>query len=239
VRDGGGQWSHAPFQEIFCAGGSAEVAVAGGLAVIVGAGAGDQPFAWSSVDGLHWVEHPGVFEDAGLPFKLLATAAGFVALGAGENGPWFERTADGVTWRDLARLPASKEARPIGATVIGTRLVVFLGDPAGPVQRLSSEEPSTWTVDPAQGLVSSSVIRIEAIPGGLVAIGGDDQGPALFVSGDGLAWRRVNLPESSLGGYIAGVAVGQGRAVILGGASTQTGDMKPAGWVGPASLLAP
>ncbi|MDQ2965997.1 MAG: hypothetical protein M3R57_09135 [Chloroflexota bacterium] len=238
VRDAAGQWSHAPFQEIFCAGGSAEVAVAGGLAVIVGAGAGDQAYTWSSGDGLHWVDHPGVFDGIGLPSGVLATAAGFVALGWSEQGPWFERTVDGGTWRDHAKLPGPTQGRPLGAAVIGTRLVVFLGDPAGPVRRLSSEEPSTWTVDRAEGLVSSSLIRIEAIPGGLVAIGGEEQGPALWVSGDGVAWRRVTLPQGAVGGYIAGVAVGQGRAVILGGVSTPAGDIVPAGWVGPASLLA-
>ena len=239
VGDGTGNWLHAPFQQLFCAGGTPAVAVAGGLAVIVGAGSGDVPYAWSSEDGLHWDDHAGAFTEVGLPFKVLATPAGFVALGVGEQGTWFERSADGARWRDLVNLPAPRDARPIGATVVGTRLVVMLGEPAGTVVRLSSEEASTWTVDPIEGLVASALNKIEAIPGGLVALGGDDTGPTMWVSADGLAWRPVVLPETMRGGYVTDVAVGHGRAVIIGGVIGPNGETSPAAWVGPSSLLEP
>jgi hypothetical protein len=239
VGDGTGSWLHAPFQQIFCAGGLPSVATAGDLAVIVGAGTGDVPYAWTSADGLHWEDHPGAFADIGLPFTVLATTAGFVTIGVGEQGTWFERSADGVRWRDLVILPAPRDARPIGATVVGTRLVVMLGEPAGTVVRLSSEEASTWTVDRVDGLVATALNRIEAVPGGLVALGGDDTGPTMFVSPDGLAWRRVVLPETARGGYVTDVAVGNGRAVMVGGAIGANGETSSAAWVGPAELLAP
>jgi hypothetical protein len=238
VGDGAGTWLHAPFQQVFCAGGSASAAVAGSLAVIAGAGSGDVPYAWSSDDGLHWADHTGEFGQAGLPFVALTTSAGFVALGAGQEGAWLERSLDGSRWGDLVHLPGPHDARPLGATVVGTRLVVILGEPAGTVVRLSSEDASTWTVDTIEGLVASALNRIEAIPGGVVALGGDDRGPTMWVSADGLAWRRVVLPETATGGYVTDVAVGHGRAVIIGGVATEGGSGSGA-WVGPASLLGP
>ncbi len=239
LRAEDGTWSEAPFQPLFCAGGNAAVAAAGGLAVVVGAGNGDVAFGWSSPDGLHWTDHSAGFP-VGLPFEVIATPGEFLAFGVGPDGAWVEGSRDGANWTPPSSLPGPAEARPVGAAVLSDRIVVVLGHPSGAVGLVSSVDGLTWTTEPVPGLVSGELIRVEAIDGGLVAIGGDEEGPTLRVSADGHTWRDVSLPqELTKESSVTDVAVGRGHAILIATRGSEAGTTEPAAWMGPASLLAP
>ena len=91
IRDAAGAWAATPFDPILCAGGIAQAATAGDNAVILGTGAGDVAFAWSSVDGLKWTDRSAPFEGR-LPQGVARDASGFVAFGVGPSGPpWSAR----------------------------------------------------------------------------------------------------------------------------------------------------
>jgi hypothetical protein len=238
VRDSGGAWTHAPFQPAFCAGGVPVAAAAGGLAVIVGAGSGDVPYAMSSGDGLHWVDRPDAFADLGLPFGLATTETGFVATGASATGPWVAGSANGAGWIDSNRLPGPAEARPLGVWVANGRLLVMLAGPDGSLAAASSVNGRTWAHELAGNMISDQILRLRATADGLVALGGDELGLAIWVSGDGSNWRRILQPLAGLSGRFRDVAVGRGRGVIVGAVETGAG-LGPAVWVGPAALLVP
>lgn len=239
VRDAGGSWTEAPFQGLFCAGGRPP-AVADELAVVVGSGAGDVAYAWTSNDGLTWADHPGEFGAGRLPSTVLASGAGFVAMGVSVQGAWASRSPDGADWTEPVRLPAPNDARPLGGSTLGGKLVVVLATPNDAVGAASSDDGLAWAAEPVAAFAGDHLVSVEAFEGGLVAHGDDEalEGAA-WVSADGRAWRRVALPTAETGGYVTDFAVGHGRVVLLGGIKGADGISRLAAWVGPGSLLAP
>jgi hypothetical protein len=238
VRDSTGTWSQAPFQQLFCAGGVVSAAAIGDLAVVVVAGNGEVPYSWTSSDGLHWTDHPGAFEPGRLPRAVTATVGGFVASGSSDRGPWVASSVDGALWSEPAGLPGPAFAAPLGMSVAGGTLTILLqsGESVGVAWSADGRE---WNAQPVAGLVASRINRIEAIEDGLVAIGNDARGPALWVSADGRSWRPMETAGMVPGASVTDVAVGHGRAVLLGGIEPDDGRPRIAAWVGPASLLAP
>lgn len=239
ARDMGGTWTQAPFQGLFCAG-AISVAAAGAIAVIVGAGGGDEAFSWTSNDGLRWADHPGEFGAGRLPSTVVASGAGFGAMGVSAQGAWASRSPDGADWAEPARLPGPNDARPLGASILGGRLVALLAAPNDTFGVAWSEDGLSWAAEPVAGLAGNHLVSVEPFEAGLVAHGDDDalEGAA-WVSADGRAWRRVALPTAETGGYVTDFAVGHGRVVLLGGIKGADGISRLAAWVGPASLLAP
>ncbi len=246
VRAATGGWTAAPFDQLVCAGGTALAATSGAHAAIVGAGTGDVPYAWSSLDGLHWTDRSAVFADR-YPQGIAVDAAGFVAFGndLATQALWVSRSADGASWENPTPLPGLATTSIVGNPVVMEGIVaVFVADRAGAVGIVQPDSAGAWQSRAVTGLDSATLTGIEAVEGGLVAHGGDAAGPKAWVSADGVTWRPLALPPEAIasgaGANLTGVAVADGRAYLVGQIVAPAGDRGiGALWTGPASLLAP
>lgn len=196
---------------------------------------------WHSADGLTWaaatIAGGGSWPDA----VRAATGwdGGYVAVG----GTFVLTSPDGVEW---TRLPADAvQVAPLAAlsgdgmsdvVAFDGRLVAVgdLREPGGE----GGSEPAIWTttdavtwrlVRPLEGAVPGFFGALRAIiPGGpgLVAVGETDWGAPVWVSGDGISWRRAQAAGwpsvARLGGVVRGpdgtlIAYGFGGKVWTSG----------------------
>jgi len=207
-------WLRVPHDEaVFGSAGINSVAVGGPGLVAVGdinSGVdGEESAVWTSVDGLTWSRHVGVFE-GGDPGVVTAGAAGLVALGG--DAVW--TSVDGITWSRVAHDEAVfdlqlGDGNGVMSVVVGGPGLVAVGS-----EGLNSDAPTgraravVWTS--VDGLTWSRVPHDEAVFGGpgdqgmfdvtvggpgLVAVGEDAQGAPVWTSVDGLTWSRVPPDE--------------------------------------------
>ena len=246
VRAAGGGWTVAPSDPLFCAGGLPQGAASGKRAVIVGTGAGDVPYAWSSDDGFHWIDHSRPFADR-LPQGVAVDGSGFVAFGTAPlpASAWVARSADGTAWDAPQPLPGLAGATIVGnPVVLHGELAILAGDPNGAIGLLQPDGGGAWRSQLTDGLARATLSRVVAVDGGLVAIGGDDRGPAAWFSPDGVRWRPLALPPGAMasgsGATLTGLAVADGRVYLTGQIVAATGGPAiGALWTGPATLLQP
>jgi hypothetical protein len=247
IRDAAGAWKAAPFDPLMCAGGIAQAAVTSEDAVIVGTGAGDVGFVWSSGDGLTWTDRSAAFEGR-MPQGVAADGSGFVAFGVGPfPGPaWSSRSVDGSTWEEPVPLPGLAEGSIIGQpVVVDGEVAVFVGDPNGAIGILRPDGSGGWRSALTSGLTRDTLARIVPVGDGLVALGGDASGPMAWISEDGVAWRPLALPaeatEGGINAAINGAAILDGRAYLVGQVADGTTGSEAVGavWTGPAELLQP
>ena len=244
VRDAGGEWAAAPFDPIFCAGGMPQAAASGTHAVIVGAGTGDVAYAWSSEDGLHWTDRSSVFVDR-FPQGVAVDGSGFIAFGTylDRRPAWVARSVDGTAWQGPRPMPGLAGATVVGNPVtLDGQVAVFAGDSNGAVWLIQPDGSGGWRSQLTLGLTRTTLSRIVAVGGGLVALGGDDGGPVAWVSSDGVSWRPLTLPREAIASgpnaTLTGAAVADGRAYLVGQIVAAAGDRAiGALWTGPASLL--
>jgi hypothetical protein len=245
VRSAAGHWMAAPFDPLFCAGGMATAATTT-RAVIVGSGAGDVPYAWSSDDGLHWTDRSAPFAGR-LPQGVGVDGTGFLAVGAGLGGSsaWAARSPDGVTWEAPRPIAGLSDVTFIGDPVaFEGRPALFATDPGGAVGIIRPDGHGGWRSDPCTGLRGDTVSRFVAAGTGLVALGGDERGPAMWASADGTTWHPLALPAeavaSGASATLTGAAVADGRAYLAGQILAASSDRAVGAlWTGGASLLAP
>jgi hypothetical protein len=247
IRDAAGAWEAAPFDPLMCAGGIAQAATTGENAVMVGTGAGDVGFVWSSQDGLTWTDRSAAFEGR-LPQGVAADGSGFIAFGVGPfPGPaWSSRSVDGSTWEEPVPLPGVAEGAIIGQpVVVDGEAVVFVGDPNGAIGMLRPDGSGGWRSVLTSGLTRDTLARIIAVGDALVALGGDANGPMAWISDDGVAWRPLALPaeatEGGINAAVNGAAILDGRAYLVGqvGDGATGSEAVGAVWTGPAELLQP
>jgi hypothetical protein len=249
LRDAAGSWKAAPFDPLMCAGGIAQAATAGEHAVILGTGAGDVGFAWSSGDGLKWTDQSSTFEGR-MPQGVAADGSGFVAFGVGPfPGPaWSARSADGSTWEKPVPLPGLADGSIIGnPVVLDGEIAVFVGDPSGAIGVLKPDGSGGWKSELTSGLTRATLSRIVAVGDGLVALGGGDAGPLAWTSADGVTWQPLDLPveatESGIDSALNGAAIVDGRAYLVGQRRREDGGTSGGAvgalWSGPAELLQP
>ena len=196
----------------------AEIAAGADRVVILGQGVG-----WVSTDGDSWASASVPPLGTSHPTAIAAHGDGFVALGVAEGGrrasAW--ATNDGSVWSPIADQAAFDHFCPRAATTAPTGRIVAVGDDcypylARPAAAISDDGGLTWVRARAQTTLSEQGLLSSIVPGssGLVAVGsitrdvfpGWPQGVAMFVSSDGLAWRRV--------GYFAGTEGGHNTPVI-------------------------
>ena len=237
VRITGAVWAAAPDSPIFCVGGSAEVAVQDGKAVLVGTGTGDVPFVWSSSDGLRWTDRSSAVHPDMAPQAIVSGDAGFTVFGSSPTGPWALSSADGSTWT-IEALPGNQGVSILAAFLREGRAAA-LAESGGAVGVLSKDASGAWLTEPATGLDAERVGRVVAIEDGLVAVGGGEVGPAAWVSAEGTAWRAVELPTDRNPGTILTGALAVGRRAFLIGQTSTGGRAVGVIWDGTASLLAP
>lgn len=204
--------------------------------------------AWTSVDGDTWVAAAGPPPGPAQPTAMAAIADGFVAVGIAPGGrraaAW--TTSDGSTWTASPDQPAFDHFCPTAVAAAPTGRIVAVGDDcyphlARPAAAVSDDGGLTWRRAPAQAQLSEEGRLTAVLTGGpgFLAVGTVIRdvyprraGTAMFVSADGLAWRRV--------GYFTGyVTVGEHYAVpaslltaIPGGfLAVATSGVKPAAFV--------
>ena len=243
VRDAGGTWAEAPFDQMMCVGSAANLATVTGTAVLSGSGTGDSPIVWSSSDGLHWADHSARFAGL-LPGPVVADATEFTLFGTGAAGPWVSTSRDGVTWAPPGRLTdLGAGASVMDAVVVDGRAAAIVSDTRGGVGIVTRDTAGAWHTTVARGLSAATLARVESVEGGLVALGGDTKGPAMWVSKEGLSWRPIDVPaEATAAGVtstLTGVATAEGRAYLGGRLESATGSGLGVLWSGPAALLAP
>jgi hypothetical protein len=249
IRDAAGHWAVAPFEPLFCAGGIAQAAAAGEHAVILGTGAGDVAFAWSSADGLEWADRSEPFQGR-LPEGVAADGNSFVAFGQGPfPGPaWTATSNDGTAWEKPVPLPGLGDSSIIGnPVVLDGEIAVFVGDPSGAIGVLRHDGSGGWASEATTGLTRDTLARIVAVGDGLVALGADQTGPKAWISADGVTWRPLELPAEVAGSgtnaAANGAAIVDGRAYLVGQIARTDGGANGGSvgalWSGPASLLTP
>ena len=234
ARPAGAAWAAAPWQPIFCAGGQGSIATDGQTFVIAGTGAGDQPFLWSSLDGLTWTNRPIAAEIApvtaiwtGKEFLVLARGqAGFVALTSPDGASWSSAAASGLPDGGLPRV-----------FVLSGRTVALIAAADGSLVAYVRQSDGSWQSAATTGLEASAddITTTTSTNGlGLVFLSTTAAGGTVLASADGLAWHTVQTPQATR--FIGAAVVGD-RAILVG-ALDVSGGTQALAWWGPASLLA-
>jgi hypothetical protein len=239
ARTAAGRWSEAPWSAAFCNGlNEGHLLAWRGAAWLVASGSGDQPFLWSSVDGLRWTSHGTV--GGLLPTAAVVEGDSLLAFGQDEAGEIAARTTmDGVAWSSVPLPPGASE-RVVAAFVRAGRLGVFI-DRSGRIDVLTRDAAGVASIVRTTGMegvpdpgtfidVGDRVVRLTADP---------DQLPAGWSSSDGVQWTPIQLPaDSGPGTTFTGIAVLDGTAVLVGQALRGDGSSSiGAIWTGSASLL--
>lgn len=178
---------------------------------IIGQGVG-----WTSVDGDTWTAATAPPPGPAQPTAITALGDGFVAVGTAPGGrralAWV--SADGSSWTRSADQPAFDHFCPTAVATTPTGRVIAVGDDcypnlARPTAAISDDGGLTWRRAPAQTSLSEEGRLTAVVAGGpgFVAVGsvirdvypGWPPGTAMFVSEDGLAWRRVAYFEGAGG----------------------------------------
>ena len=201
---------------------------------------------WTSDDGSSWTALPdGPQFDGGSVTGITAGPSELVAVGyilepsgSTQAAAWW--STDGRTWIEAPGGSAFADAR-INAVVVGGPGYVAVGsaDDIGSAAVWTSTDGRTWKRAPSGGGFSGGGLRVSmasvaAMSGALVAVGSrDDAGngsPTVWVSPDGVAWRRVADDPSFGGGDMSSIAAA-GTAFIAVGALGLPDNALAAGWV--------
>jgi hypothetical protein len=233
ARPSGSAWAAAPWQDLFCAGGSGTVATDGATFVIAGTGAGDQPFLWSSQDGLTWTNTPIAAEIA--PVAVVWTGSEFLALARGQSGFVALTSPSGVDWSSA---PAS--GLPEGGLprlfVLSGRTVALLPAADRSLVAYERQADGSWQTAATTGLQASAddVTTATSTSGlGFVFLSTTAAGGTVLASADGLAWHTVPTPKATR--FVGAAAFGD-RAVLVGAIDAASGT-QALGWWGPATFL--
>jgi len=239
VRSAAGAWSEAPFSNMLCGAEDVQIAFVGDVPVLVGVGPGDNPVVWSSTDGLNWVDHGGAFRGL-LPEAVISDGATATLIAEGPTATWSSSTTDGSDWSGpnaIPGLPGGLVIRGLFQIDGGPTIIASQGGVLGTIRA----DGSAWIRTPATGLTPDELGTISAYDGGLLAVGGNGPGAQAWVSRDGASWRELDLPAelAAEGAHVGGVAVRDGRAILVGGWPVGADDATSTIWTGPASLLVP
>jgi hypothetical protein len=231
TADGG--WLEAPWHPIFCAGATATAAAATDHVVVAGSGFGDRPFLWFSDNGLRWTNIPFP-RDVGSPRAVASVGGTDVLMGARlDGGVWVSLSRDGTTWSDPVPLVAPPGADVLALVPLGEGLIALVRDGSG-VGAYASADGVTWSSTPAVGLDANQVARVVAVEGALVALGGDEARPAMWVSTDGTSWRPVVVPaEVAATGSLRGITVRDDMVYLVGQVEIESEAVAGA-WAAPA-----
>jgi hypothetical protein len=239
-RSADGAWQEAPWDPIFCAGGTASQAAASDHLIVAGFGTGDVPFVWTSRDGLSWTDNP--FPRAvGAPRAVASIGGTDVVMGTSfETGRvWVSRSHDGAIWSPPEPLVVPSSSEILGLMPVDGRFVAILRSEAGAFGAVRSDDGVDWDATEVVGLPRDVGAIMVAVEDGLVALSGTETGPLLWASADGTSWRSVAVPaDAETSGSLLGITVRQGRVYVVGQAASDAGAVGAA-WVGPASLIAP
>jgi hypothetical protein len=240
VRSAAGTWTEAPFSNLLCGAEDVRIAFVGDVAVLVGVGPGDNAVVWSSTDGLHWIDHGNAFSGL-LPAAVTTFGGRTTLIAQGPTATWSSTTTNGSSWT----APAPIAGLPGGLLIHGVFPIdgnlTIIASVGGVLGTMRPDGGGGWTTTAATGLTSDELGSISSFDGGLLAVGGSGPGAQAWVSRDGVAWRALDLPAALAtdGAHVAGVAVRDGRAILIGGWPVGIDNASSTIWTGPADLVAP
>jgi hypothetical protein len=171
---------------------------------------------------------------ATLLFGVARTGFGLVAVGVQEPpakaAAWL--SPDGRQWARVAGFPAADGSVAVAVAANAERSVVVGSDRDGALSWVTTDG-ATWAQSPpAPTLAGPSggthMLTVVAWQGGFVAGGSHDDpiaghtSGAIWLSSDGLAWRRVSADASFAGTRVLGLAAGENTLVAVGTSGDET-----------------
>ena len=229
---GNPKWAAVAFDEsLFCAGGSASIAAGADRLMVAGTGAGEQPFAWQSADGLTWSDAAEGLSFDAPPSALGASDGLFIELGRGAQTDVRVTDGDGP-WR-VVEVPPVEPAFSQSGT--GAEPVALLDSAAGAVAIYSSDDGrsvSMWrrsTDGTWSGVAPGDKSAGGGVTGGVALLGRaylflsrrGNEDAAFVTSTDLGAWTRSVVPGLD---SISGLATLDRRTVVVGFRLDDVGD---------------
>lgn len=171
---------------------------------------------------------------ATLMFGVARTGFGLVAVGVQEPpataAAWL--SGDGRQWARVTAFPAADGSAAVAIAASGQRAVAVGSGHEGALSWVTTDG-STWTQSPPSPALAgpaggTHMQAVVAWQGGFVAGGSHDDpaaghtAGAIWVSSDGLAWRRVSADASFGGTRVLGLAADAGTLVAVGTSGDET-----------------
>jgi hypothetical protein len=240
VRSASGTWSEAPFVDLLCHAEDVRIAFLHDRPVLVGSGPGNGPVAWSSTDGLHWTDHSAAFTGV-LPLAVVSGGGAATLFAQGPTAIWTSTTTNGSTWTTPTKIPGTVASVGIDAAFLIDGRPTIITSQGEDLGTLRADGNGVWFKTLATGLTPGDLGTITAFDGGLLATGGNGPGAQAWVSRDGVSWRALVLPAALAvnGASVGGVAVREGRAILIGAVPGAIDNPTSAIWTGPAAQLVP
>jgi hypothetical protein len=231
VRDRDGSWTEAPSDPALCVSGPVAVVIFKGRPWLVGETRSGVPILAESHDGFTWTDHHDQLGDVHVD-DAAADASGLWIFGRTPDGsPITIHSEDGATWASEPLRTASGDEIRVDKVAIVRGAVVVLGATQSHGVRLVRVPGGSWGVAEMDG---TFIPDFRSVSGGDGPLIGVDSGfvveqRGVWVSGDGIAWRRVAMPLEFAGSVSAG-AIHDDRVVFLAGDRI---------WTAPSSILGP
>jgi hypothetical protein len=232
-------WVAAPFvEDLFCAGGEAQIAATKTSFVVAGSSSGDSPFAWHSATGLTWVDASRGLPADTLPTVLAATNGGFLELARSDRTD-AEFSADGLGWLPVAAPPVVPASNPNGPGMTPVALIpttdgvlaFYEHDDGSAPSAFRRQAGGTWTSIAVPELRAGDTVFGGTTIGGRTYVFARRPGAAaLLASDDQVAWHTVDTPRLD---RILGLARFLGQLVLVGSVSAPNGDDSPRVFVAP------
>jgi len=209
----GRTWTRRTTPSSFGGASVADVASGPSDGMVIGDTGWDHPWIWTSPDGASWTREPmpaGVFAGAHLR-RVAAWGSGWILVGSvgglesrccvnsgptGQPAAWY--SSDGITWtRATTRTPVTGrgELETLDAGLAGLVAMEEVGGASSGSSILwTSTDGRTWTHAPMSGAQQSPLRSFASDGTHILWEGWAASGPLpLFVSGDGVSWRALNI----------------------------------------------
>lgn len=202
-----------------------------GASVAVGTAAGGNPAAWSLSEGVWQVVAGASFDRPGEIVDVVADGRGFLAVGQADGVPTMWRSVDGGDFTVDSQLPMGGQASfPSSITISNNTLIVvgvqFEGDGVSHEDNMDGvvwlRDSDNWEIVSSASFATPGfaagdpVTRLDDVTvgtAGLVAVGFQDDAPAMWISSAGSDWERVTLAVDA---KLEGVAFLGGRYLAWG-----------------------
>jgi hypothetical protein len=242
VRTSAGDWTEAPFDPAFCAGGGVRPVIFRDRAWLIGSGVADVPFDLVSDDGLHWTNDARPLGDVFVVGAVAAEGALWVTARKPDGSPMLLRSTDGVQF-DVrpVEVASGRPVDVVAAVSPSDRLTLLVTDGTA-MGVLRSDGRGGWQEAATEGLPLRGLLGVETVGDRLVALASPEVKPqAAWSSVDGVRWMPITLPdETAVDGVVIGMATAHNWVVAVGQADApDTGALAGAIWMAPAEVLGP
>jgi hypothetical protein len=231
VRERNGTWSEVPSDPALCVSGPVSVVIFQDRPWLVGETRSDVPILAESHDGFTWTDHHDQLGDVRVDDAAADASGLWIFARTAQGSPITIHSLDGVEWvTEPLRTPAGAEIQVNAVANVRGSIVVLGSTPSGGV-RLVRVPGGGWSLTDMDGGFTPDFRFVSDGEGPLIGVssGFVIEQVGVWVSGDGIAWRRVELPPELAASLSAG-AIHDDRVVFVAGDRI---------WTAPSSILAP